>query len=69
MVDGKTGLLILPEDSDALADALGQLLSDSNRSADMGREGRARFESEFEFEPFYQRVINLYEVIVSARKM
>jgi hypothetical protein len=32
----------------------------------MGRAGRARYESEFEFEPFYRRMIALYGELVPA---
>jgi glycosyltransferase involved in cell wall biosynthesis len=63
--DGVTGILIPPRDPDALAAALGRLLEDKPLRERMGSAGRKRFEEEFEFEPFYSKIINLYN---EARK-
>jgi len=38
--DGRTGLLVAPEDADALATALIRLLEDPSMAAEMGRHGR-----------------------------
>jgi phosphatidylinositol alpha-1,6-mannosyltransferase len=54
--EGKTGLLTEPGDPRALAQALVTLLTcDTVRSA-MGRAGRRRFESEFSFPRFLERL-------------
>jgi glycosyltransferase involved in cell wall biosynthesis len=60
VVHGKTGLLVPPGDVDALADALAQLLSDSERAGRMGDAGRARVQREFEAAATAQRVLELY---------
>lgn len=41
----KTGLLVPPRDSDALADALTVMIADPSRWEELGRAGRARIES------------------------
>jgi glycosyltransferase involved in cell wall biosynthesis len=45
--DGVTGLLVPPEDAEALAGALSSLLTDAGRREAMGRAGYARFEHRF----------------------
>jgi glycosyltransferase involved in cell wall biosynthesis len=47
VVDGVTGFLVSPDDVDALADALGQLVGDSELRTRMGAAGRARYEEHF----------------------
>jgi glycosyltransferase involved in cell wall biosynthesis len=46
--DGKTGLLIPPEDVGALADALRKLLGDADFAARMAQQGRAFMEQNFD---------------------
>lgn len=60
VVDGETGLLVPPDDADALADALAQLLADPERARRMGAAGRARVEREFSLVASAQRVLSLY---------
>jgi len=45
VLHGETGLLTTPDDSDAMADALTQLIVDPTQWEAMGRAGRARIES------------------------
>ncbi len=45
--DGKSGLLVPPDDVDALAAALGRLVADGEVRRNMGLAGRARVEEEF----------------------
>jgi len=47
VVDGVTGFLVPPDDVDALADALGQLVGDSELRTRMGAAARARYEEHF----------------------
>lgn len=47
VVHGKTGLLVPPDDSDALADAIVSLMSDPARRSAMGEAGRRRALEEF----------------------
>ena len=44
---GRTGLLVPPEDPGAMADAIGELLSNPERAAEMGAAGRKDVESRF----------------------
>jgi len=60
IVDGVTGYLVPPGVASDLAAALAKLLSDPALCERLGQNGRARFLSEFEFEPFYRRIIALY---------
>jgi glycosyltransferase involved in cell wall biosynthesis len=62
--DGTTGYLVPANDPQALADAIRTLLLDPDLRRRMGVCGRKRFEEEFEFEPFYRRLIRLYESIL-----
>jgi glycosyltransferase involved in cell wall biosynthesis len=50
VVDGATGLLVPPEDPDALAAALDKLLVDPALGARMGRAGHARIEAEYRWD-------------------
>lgn len=47
VIQGETGLLVAPEDADALAAALDALIRDESRRAAFGREGRKRVETTF----------------------
>ena len=47
--DGRTGFLVAPHDSDAVADRLAILADDVELRERMGRAGRAKFEREFTF--------------------
>jgi len=44
VTDGETGVLVDPDDSDAVADAIETLTKDPDRVAEMGRAARARYE-------------------------
>jgi glycosyltransferase involved in cell wall biosynthesis len=50
IIDGETGLLCPPEDIQAFATALAQLIRDPKRRAHMGRQGRIRLESRFQMQ-------------------
>jgi glycosyltransferase involved in cell wall biosynthesis len=62
IADGETGILVPPNDPQAMADALDRLLAAPDRARQMGAAGRKRFEEHFEFEPFYRKVQELYEI-------
>lgn len=47
VLDGKTGLLVAPGDSRALAEAIDRLLADPQQAAQMGRAGRRRVEQQY----------------------
>lgn len=45
--DGRTGFLVPPRNAQALADALGRILTDENMAAELGRNGRMRVERSY----------------------
>lgn len=54
--DGKTGFLVDPEDINSLSENIIKLLKDKNLCYSMGKSGKERFESEFSFERFRDRL-------------
>jgi glycosyltransferase involved in cell wall biosynthesis len=60
VVDGQTGLLVPPADSEALAAALAVLLADAGLRRRLGEAGRARAEALFDLEAFRQAHVELY---------
>jgi glycosyltransferase involved in cell wall biosynthesis len=66
VVEGKTGLVVAPEDPDALAEALRSLFADEELRRSMGASGRARALESFTFEKMVRRYESLYEGLVSA---
>lgn len=61
LVDAKTGLLVPPEDSAALANAVEKLIADPGLRARLGAAGRARAEERFDLESWGREHIGLYE--------
>jgi glycosyltransferase involved in cell wall biosynthesis len=61
VVDGETGLLVSPEDTMALAEALGRLIQDAKLRLHYGRAGRARIEQHFRIEHTVGPLIELLQ--------
>jgi glycosyltransferase involved in cell wall biosynthesis len=61
VVDGETGLLVSPEDTVALAEALRRLIEDAKLRLHYGRAGRARIEQHFRIEHTVAPLIELFE--------
>jgi glycosyltransferase involved in cell wall biosynthesis len=61
VVDGATGLIIPPNDPDALAAAIERLHADRSLCAKLGAAGRERVCAEFTWEHFRQRMMEAYE--------
>ena len=61
VVNGETGLLVPPEDTMALAEALSLLIEDAKLRLHYGRAGRARIEQHFRIERTVVPLINLFE--------
>ena len=62
--DGVTGAVVPPDDPQALADALVELLSQPARLREMGVAARARVEEEFTQDRLVDRVMQVYESLV-----
>src|SRR5579872_2073198 len=65
--DGKTGLLVPPEDSSALGEALLRLLRDPGLAANLGKNGREYVASEFSFQRMIQNTDQLYTELLRSR--
>ncbi len=62
--DGKTGVLVPPNEPDALAGAIVGLLQDSTRRVSMGRAGLNRVETLFTVEAMMERLIAAYGLLL-----
>jgi glycosyltransferase involved in cell wall biosynthesis len=65
--DGKSGVLVRPEAPEELAEAMIRLLSDPGRRKALGAAGRQRAETEFSVERMTQRVVELYQDVISRK--
>lgn len=63
--DGRTGLLVPPEDPDAMANALVELLKDPDRRARMGKQGQERIETVFGLDSQMKILNGLYDRLLS----
>jgi glycosyltransferase involved in cell wall biosynthesis len=61
VVDGETGLLVPPEDTMALAEALGRLIKDPKLRMHYGRAGRVRIEQHFRIEHTVAPLVELLQ--------
>ena len=69
VVDGETGILVAPDDSSALADAVSALLDDPERAEGMGAAGHARALAEFSVARMAEQTLTVYdEALASARR-
>jgi glycosyltransferase involved in cell wall biosynthesis len=60
VVDGRSGLLVPPRDSTALAAAIRSLILDGDRRAALGRAGRDRYEACFRVDRMVNETIDVY---------
>lgn len=67
VVDGVTGYLVEPGNPVSMAEGIARLLESSERRKRFGAKGRARYLDKFEFEPFYQTVLDLYAETIEIR--
>jgi len=58
--DGREGFLVPPRDAEALAEAMGRLIADSELRERMGSAGLARFHAEFALQSMIDRLNALY---------
>jgi glycosyltransferase involved in cell wall biosynthesis len=66
VIDGETGLLVPPEDPEALARAVIELLKSAERRALMGEAGRRRAE-EFSLPVMERRLLDLYRDLLAEK--
>jgi glycosyltransferase involved in cell wall biosynthesis len=66
VIDGKTGIIVPPKDSTALAQAIKYLLSHPNEAVDMGLRGKERAFREFHPSKFIEAHENIYEGLVKS---
>ena len=59
--DGKTGLLVPPLDSDALAEAILKLANDKGTMTKMANQGRKKVEQEYDWDKIVERYIGIYQ--------
>jgi glycosyltransferase involved in cell wall biosynthesis len=66
IVDGETGILVPPEDVDALQDAIATLVDDQALRQRLGAAGRKRMQNEFSIDTMATRHISLYESVLNG---
>jgi len=64
--EGVTGFLVEPNDATSLTAAIRQLLADSDLRRRMGAAGRRLYLDRFEFEHFYETILQLYHDVINA---
>jgi glycosyltransferase involved in cell wall biosynthesis len=65
---GETGLLVEPEDSDALGTAIARLVDDPDLAAGLGAAGRERMQKEFSIATMADKHVALYEAVLSEQR-
>jgi alpha-maltose-1-phosphate synthase len=66
VADGETGLLVQPDEPQALADALNTLARDQERAEAMGEAGRQRAISEFDWTSIAVQTAKLYHEVAAS---
>ena len=61
VVQGRTGILVPPQDSEALGNAIIELLGDKRKVEEMGDRGRERVEKKFSLDGEINKFVELYE--------
>jgi glycosyltransferase involved in cell wall biosynthesis len=65
-VVGDAGLLVPPEDSQKIRDAVVSLIQDPDLRRDIARRGRSRIENEFAWSQVAKKYIRLYEQVLNT---
>ena len=68
VVEGETGLLVPPNDSQAVADAIDRILSDATFHQRLSLEGRRSVEDYFAMDKYMLRVLSTYEKAIERRR-
>jgi len=69
VADGETGILVPPEDTEALARAIVDLLQDPPRGRSMGEAGRERVQAHFSMTAMVTKTDYLYQELLKAKKL
>tara|TARA_R110002096_G_scaffold285073_2_gene478883 strand:+ start:703 stop:1848 length:1146 start_codon:yes stop_codon:yes gene_type:complete len=69
VIDGRTGRIVSPGDSEQLVEALTTLISDPEQLARMGREGRQRFVEKFSFDTMFEKYSQLYASLTTKHSL
>ena len=69
VVHGKTGLLIPPNETDALAHAITELLHNRSRTRKMGKAARMRVEKHFTISRTVAKTENLYRELLEEKQI
>ncbi len=64
--DGKSGFIVPPEDSEALAEAISKLLADPLRAAEMGAAGKALVAEKFTTHAMMSRIAKAYADLLAV---
>jgi glycosyltransferase involved in cell wall biosynthesis len=67
VVDGETGLLVVPAQPVELARAMARLLSDPERAREMGRAGQRRVREAFDLEQMVSKIEEIYRRLIAER--
>ncbi len=67
--DGKTGLLVPPQDEVALAESIATLIEDKGLRSVLGKSGRAKVVEEFEVEKNAYRLLNVFKSYIEDRAL
>ncbi len=68
VVNGDTGLLVPPRDTEAIANALARLLQDREMRVDMGQRGQMRIKTEFNIRDTTRQLEDFYARVMGSRK-
>ena len=66
VADGETGLLVPPDDPEALAESINALTRDRDRARAMGAAGRERAQTQFDWGKIAEQTAELYKQVVAA---
>ena len=65
--EGKTGFVVPPRDSEALAEAIVKLLKDERLRREMGENGYRKLKEEYSWEKIAEKTIKVYEKALQGR--
>jgi starch synthase len=68
VADGETGLLVPPDEPEALAESINALTRDRDRAKAMGAAGRERAATQFDWARIAGQTADLYRRVVDERR-